>query len=159
LKNRWRIIVLVLAAMASTLAGVTMAQPANAADIIGFSNAETGLCAEPAGVGNGALVRQVPCVDGSAAQLWQRIEVSGGFYNLVNLAQPGMCMDVRDGVNPVQIWSCGTSRTMRWSFERVFLPFDKIKSQRPGGCLDYVGTVINVQSCVNNDASQVWQIR
>jgi len=158
MRKTWRAAVLVLAALASTLVGLTMAQPANAADIIAISNLVSGQCAEPAGVGNGALVVQRPCVAGNTAQLWTRIGVGDAFYKMVNVAQGGMCMDVRDGANPVQIWACGSSTTMNWSFQRVLGPFDNIKSRRPAGqCLDTLGDLLRVSSCTGL-SGQIWRI-
>jgi hypothetical protein len=159
MRSLWRIAAITLVALGTTLAGVVIAQPANAADVIAISNFETGLCAEPAGVGNGALVVQRPCADGNQAQLWSRISVGGGHYIMVNNAQPAMCLDVRDRVNPVQIWTCTNSTTMHWSFQRVFLPFDNIKSRVGGKCLDTLGTGLVINACVTGDSSQVWQIR
>jgi hypothetical protein len=159
MRSLWRIAAVTLVALGTTLAGVAIAQPANAADVIAISNFETGLCAEPAGAGNGALVVQRPCADGNQAQLWSRISVGSAHYIMVNIAQPTMCMDVRDRVNPVQIWTCTNSTTMHWSFQRVVTPFDNIKSRVDGKCLDTSGTGLVITTCVTGDPSQVWQIR
>jgi hypothetical protein len=135
------------------------AAPANAADVIAISNFETDLCAEPEGVGNGALVVQRPCTEGNRAQLWSRISVGSAYYIMVNNDQPSMCMDVRDRVNPIQIWTCTNSTTMHWSFQRVFPPFDNIKSRVGGKCLDTFGSGLVINNCVTGDSSQVWKIR
>jgi hypothetical protein len=168
-KNLLRITVLALVGVVSAVVGVATSSPANAADVIAIANFKSEKCAEPVNGANGALVVQRTC-NGGLAQAWARIGVGDRYYYLINQAYPNMCLDVRNGSDrllvPIQIWSCTNTNGMKWRFERVELPYDRIKSKVAdnryldvaGGRTDE-GAWLQTMGFYSDRSSEIWEIR
>ena len=117
---------------------------------------------------DGASVVQQTC-DGSPEQRWAEVPLGGGVYRFVN-GRNGKCMDVRDARDadsqPVQVWSCSSSRGMLWRVP--YLPAwgpVQIRSALSGGrCLDVrsgslqPGAVIQIYRCTSNNPAQLWTV-
>lgn len=168
MRTRIRAAVLTLGVLVSTVGAIASGPPAQAADVIAIGSYPTVLagapqCAQPVGGWNGAEVVLRPC-DTGAAQAWARVGVGGGYYYMINQAYPAMCMDLRDGKTTggttIQIWSCTNYDGMKWSFERVVYPFDRIRSKRnPTRCLDVAGASLVINYCSTQSVTELWEIR
>jgi len=125
-RNRMRIAGAALAAAVATVAGLAVAQPAQAHHLpVTLRNYGSGLCVTSTGNYNGAPVVQSACTY-STAQQWSRVDLGNGYLMLQSVASTStypytpLCLDVTDGRNanrvPLQVWACTLTPGMNWRF-------------------------------------------
>jgi hypothetical protein len=133
-------------------------------------NVGSGLCLEPVGTGNGALIQQQRCDAGRPGQVWSTVQATSTRSLVFNRFGP--CMDVRDGkdVNrtPVQQWSCNQyARSMRWQITLSPALHYKFQSEVGNRCLDVAagsnqpGAQLQIYSCSSADTNpaQLFELR
>ena len=126
-------------------------------------------CLQPAGgsTRQGAAIVQQPC-NGSAAQEWTKVHVSGNTYRYVN-GLSGLCLDARGGAvnhTPVQQWTCNNISNENWDpGEDIDDDIPPLKSRVSGTssyCLDMpggqktAGLAMQIYRCNGTVAQQWW---
>jgi hypothetical protein len=161
---------LLLAGAVSTVVALAPVQAASAATFYSIQNFGSGKCIRPPPANStdiGVQLVQETC-NGSAAQHWAPISLGGGNYRFLNQSTGG-CMDAH-GPNanqtPVDTWPCNSISNERWSVGPAIpnsVP-TRVVSAIGSRCLDVSGgsladgAPIQIYTCTNDNAAQVWLI-
>lgn len=128
----------------------------------------TNQCLQPAdgSIQQGAAIVQQPC-NGSAAQQWSKVHVSGNTFRYVN-GLSGLCLDARGGPanrTPVQQWTCNKISNENWDpgadIDDDIPPLISRVSGTDSYCLDIpggqkiAGLAVQIYRC-NGTAAQQW---
>ena len=121
------------------------------------------LCLQPINESNAqdvAIVQQ-PC-NGSAAQQWTKVQVSGEIYHYVN-GLSGLCLDARGGAanhTPVQQWTCNKISNENWSFGITNNVLSSAVSNTFSHCIATPGTqdglAMELRACDTKSPAQIW---
>ena len=126
------------------------------------------LCLQPINESSaqGVAIVQQPC-NGSAAQQWTKVQVSGEIYHYVN-GLSGLCLDARGGAanhTPVQQWTCNKISNENWQpgdgYNDTIPPLFSRVSGTSNYCLDepggqtIVGLAMQIYRC-NGTVAQDW---
>jgi hypothetical protein len=115
-----RLVTLLFAAAMATVAGLTVASPAQAEDaIVKLVSVDNGKCLQPVSgsLNRGDAIVQEPC-NGGVVQQWTVTSVSSTKVHLVNRSSH-LCLDARGGATngtPIQQWTCNSISNENWSF-------------------------------------------
>jgi Ricin-type beta-trefoil lectin domain-like len=134
-----------------------------------ISNFGSNQCLQPVNgsTEQGAAIVQEPC-NGSAAQQWTKVQVSGNIFHFVN-GLSGLCLDARGrAVNhtPVQQWTCNNISNENWEpgeyvSDDVPPLFSRVSGTRsycldvPGGQQHIAGLAVQIYRC-NGTIAQIW---
>jgi hypothetical protein len=160
---------LILASATSAGAGLAVSAPANAATAVIIRNTGNAECLQTTGgtADIGTPVVQEPC-DGSSAQNWILVPLSGGLEQILNVAT-GDCLDARGGAvngTPVQQWTCNSISNEKWASAASSPSITEVVSHVSGTsstCLDdpgastLAGQAMQIYAC-NGTPAQVWFI-
>jgi hypothetical protein len=126
-------------------------------------------CLQPlnGSTGQGAAIVQVPC-NGSLAQQWTRVQVSGNSSHYVN-SLSGLCLDARGGAvnhTPVQQWTCNRISNENWEqgddSDDTIPPLIARVSGTRSHCLDIpggqriTGLAMQIYRCNGTEAQAWW---
>lgn len=172
-RHRTTKLLTVVALMASTVTGLTIASPQEAAAALptGFAtlvNAGSGKCldARSAATANGTAVQQYTC-NSSTAQQWSLTTTSDGYVRINNGNNTSQVVDVSDVSTAdnalVHLWAYGGGNNQQW------LPVDEgagnyhFVNRNSGKCLDVpsastADSVQLVQYTCNGSAAQRFQV-
>lgn len=172
-RHRTAKLLTVVAVMASTVTGLTIASPQEAAAALptGFAtvvNAGSGKCldARSAATANGTAVQQYTC-NSSTAQQWSLTTTSDGYVRINNGNNTSQVVDVSDVSTAdnalVHLWAYGGGNNQQW------LPVDEgagnyhFVNRNSGKCLDVpsastADSVQLVQYTCNGSAAQRFQV-
>lgn len=172
-RHRTAKLLTVVAVMASTVTGLTIASPQEAAAALptGFAtvvNAGSGKCldARSAATANGTAVQQYTC-NSSTAQQWSLTTTSDGYVRINNGNNTNQVVDVSDVSTAdnalVHLWAYGGGNNQQW------LPVDEgagnyhFVNRNSGKCLDVpsastADSVQLVQYTCNGSAAQRFQV-
>jgi hypothetical protein len=133
-----------------------------------ISNFSSNLCLQPVNgsTAQGAAIVQQPC-NGSAAQQWTAVHISGTIFHYVN-GLSKLCLDARGGAanhTPVQQWTCNNISNENWDpgeyvSDTVPPLYSRVSGTR-SYCLDMpggqktAGLAMQIYRC-NGTVSQLW---
>ncbi len=114
------------------------------------------MCLQPVGGSNnlGDAIVQEPC-NGSAAQIWEVVNVSSSLFHLINSVSH-LCLDARGGATngtPVQQWTCNAITNINWRINPANNLLTSAVSNTSNHCVttpgNQAGAAMTLQTCAN----------